>query len=69
MSSNNLSCLERGTTGMSVPTLMALCKVLEVASDYILFGNKASTGENPISSLVSKLPENKQHHAEKLLCY
>ena len=67
MSSNNLSCLERGTTGISVPTLMALCKVLEVSADYILFGNESSNCENPISTLLSKLPENKQHQAERLL--
>ena len=33
MSSQNLSCLERGTTGISIPTLMSLCKALDVSSD------------------------------------
>lgn len=39
MSAKNLSSLERGTTGISIPTLMALCKALDTSSDYILFGN------------------------------
>ena len=67
MSPNNLSCLERGTTGISVPTLMALCAALDVSSDYILFGNKAGERDNTVSYLMSKLPESKQHQAEKIL--
>ena len=67
MSSKNLSSLERGTTGISIPTLMALCKTLETSSDYILFGNDCNAHQNPLNALLSKLPEEKQRHAEKLL--
>ena len=67
MSSKNLSSLERGTTGISIPTLMALCKALDTSSDYILFGNDCNVHKSPINTLLSKLPEDKQHHAEKLL--
>ena len=67
MSSKNLSCLERGTTGLSVPTLISLCNVLDISSDYILFGNEDNKTSNPICNLLSKLPDEKQHQAEKLL--
>lgn len=67
MSAKNLSCLERGTTGISIPTLMTLCKALEVSADYILFGNEAGERQSTVSILLSKLPEQKQHQAEKLL--
>ena len=67
MSSKNLSNLERGTTGISIPTLMALCKALESSSDYILFGNECNAHKNPLTTLLSKLPEEKQRYAEKLL--
>ena len=67
MSAKNLSSLERGTTGISIPTLMALCKALETSSDYILFGNDCNTHQSPLNTLLSKLPEDKQRYAEKLL--
>ena len=60
MSSQNLSCLERGTTGISIPTLISLCKALDVSADYILFGNEAKNQQSPISIMLSKLPQQKQ---------
>ena len=66
MSAKNLSSLERGATGISIPTLMALCKALETSCDYILFGNNNSQ-QTTINTLLSKLPENKQSYAEKIL--
>ena len=67
MSAKNLSCLERGTTGISIPTLIALCKALGVSSDYILFGNDTGDKQSTVGILLSKLPEQKRHQAEKLL--
>lgn len=67
MSAKNLSSLERGITGISIPTLMALCKALDTSSDYILFGNDCNTHQSPLNTLLSKLPEEKQRHAEQLL--
>lgn len=37
-----ISYIECGKKGMSLTTLMKLCKALEVSSDYILFGDNAS---------------------------
>lgn len=67
MSSKNLSCLERGTTGLSLSTLVALSRALEVSTDYILFGNDSGKLNNTATLLLSKLPEKKQIQAEKVL--
>lgn len=67
MNPQNLSCLERGITGMSISSLIALCDALEVSADYILFGDEVKNHQNTASILLSKLPENKRIHAEKLL--
>lgn len=67
MSTNNLSFLECGNTGLSVPTLMALCTHLDVSSDYILFGTKEKTDSSPLAALLSELDESQQLVAEQLL--
>lgn len=38
VSTKTISAIERGKNGISVATLMDLCKYLEVSTDYILFG-------------------------------
>ena len=67
MSSKNFSQLERGMTGISVSTLIALCKCLEVSSDYLLFGIETSAQSSSVSILLSQLSETEQIYAEKLL--
>lgn len=67
MSSKNFSQLERGMTGISVASLIALCKCLEVSADYILFGAENNTQENAVNILLSQLNEKEQIYAEKLL--
>jgi len=67
MNPQNLSCLERGVTGMSISSLIAICDALEVSSDYILFGDDAKQKQDTASILLSKLPEQKRIQAEKLL--
>lgn len=39
----HISDIERGVCGLSVTTLIKLCRTLEVSADYLLFG-KAGTG-------------------------
>lgn len=67
MSTNNLSFLECGNTGLSVPTLMELCRHLDVSSDYILFGTQQSSQFSPITTVLSELNEEQQLVAEQLL--
>lgn len=67
MSSKNFSQLERGATGLSLATLIALCKSLDVSADYILFGMEENRQNNTVTKLLSKLDEKEQLYAEKLL--
>ena len=67
MSSKNFSQLERGMTGISISSLIALCKCLEVSSDYILFGAENSTQNSSVGILLSQLTEKEHIYAEKLL--
>ena len=67
MNPQNLSCLERGVTGMSISSLIAICDALDVSADYILFGDEAKQRKDTASILLSKLPEQKRIQAERLL--
>ena len=67
MSSKNFSQLERGMTGISVSSLVALCKCLDISADYILFGTDVSSQNNSVNILLSQLSEKEQIYAEKLL--
>ena len=67
MSAKNFSQLERGATGLSLATLIALCKSLDVSDDYILFGMEENRQNNTVTKLLSKLDEKEQLYAEKLL--
>ena len=46
-----LAELERGRTGISVKTLVAVCKLLGLSADYVLFGEERSED----SMLLDKL--------------
>ena len=67
MNPKNVSRLENGTMGLSLSTLVALSRALEVSADYILFGNNGVNLNNTATLLLSKLPEKKQIQAEKVL--
>lgn len=67
MSSKNVSQLERGMTGISVSTLISICKVLDVSADYILFGIENKSQNNAVSIMLSELSEKEQIYAENLL--
>ena len=67
MNPKNVSRLENGTMGLSLSTLVALSRALEISADYILFGNDSNKLNNTATLLLSKLPEKKQIQAEKVL--
>ena len=50
-----ISRLERGMVGMSTNTLIRLCEVLKVSSDYILFGNVSSPDVSPVVNRLKYL--------------
>lgn len=66
MSSKNLSQLERGMTGISLSTLIGICKALDISADYILFGIE-NENKNAIDIMLSELSEKEQIYAENLL--
>ena len=43
LASKNVSAIERGAAGFSVPVLIRICDVLGVSSDEILFGARTDT--------------------------
>ena len=48
----SLSAIERGTVGVSLTTLLKICKVLSISSNSLLFEN---TPKNDIQSIVERL--------------
>ena len=67
MSAKNVSQLERGMTGISVSTLISICKILDVSADYILFGIKSAEQNSTVNIMLSQLSEQEQIYAENLL--
>lgn len=62
-----LSDAERGVTGMSLSTIMKLCTVLSVSSDFILFGHNLEKTPGPLSleARLSHLSETERSLIEK----
>ena len=63
----HISDMERGYAGISVDVLIKLCEVLEVDSDYILFGKMTVDRSNPFNKLLDKLSPQQALQAQKLL--
>jgi len=62
-----LSDAERGVTGMSLSTIIKLCTVLSVSSDYILFGYNENSSPNSLSidARIKHLSEQERSIIEK----
>lgn len=54
-SPQQISDIERGMCGLSVAKLVEVCKVLNVESDYILFGITPRNADNPINRYLAKM--------------
>lgn len=61
--------IERGTCGMSVETLLALAKLYECSTDFILFGhdNTGIAKKDPLLRKMERLPEEQQETCRKLI--
>lgn len=59
--------IERGERKVSLDTLIALSRILNVSIDYLLFGDVAHTLDNPISDLLSRLSPRQREDALKIL--
>lgn len=51
----NVSDIERGVVGISVGTLIRICKTLSVSSDSILFGFSNENDANHVAQRLGKL--------------
>lgn len=67
MSCQHISNIERGLGGVSVPSLMEICNILNVSADYILFGKATKEDGNPINKILEKLTPQQMAHAEEIL--
>ena len=63
----HISGVERGLTGVSIGTLMQLCKILDTDADYILFGKLTEGNNNPFNKLMKQLTPAQALYAEGLL--
>ena len=62
VSTQFLSDAERGVTGMSVSTIIKICTVLSVSTDFILLGCESNSTEDALSiySRVQQLSQQEQ---------
>ena len=60
LSTQYISDVERGASGISVPTLMGLCEILKISSDYILFGITESDEVKASIRMVSYMSKDEQ---------
>ena len=67
VSCQHISDIERGLNGMSVPSLMMLCRILDIDADYILFGTVTRSENNPITQIMSRMTPQQSLHAEEIL--
>ncbi|WP_270814701.1 helix-turn-helix domain-containing protein [Hungatella effluvii] len=64
--------IERGTCGMSIDTLIELTEILDISSDYILFGKKTGNEISNVSRacrILKQWDERKQERAVDLMKY
>ena len=52
----SLSAVERGTVGVSLSTLLRICKVLSVSSDVLLLGDPPKNDVQDLTSRLELLP-------------
>ena len=64
-----ISDLERGVVGVSVPTLMNLCRALNASSDFILFNDKGDDDEDVlmITRRIRRFSPMQRRAADKVL--
>ena len=55
--SQQVSNIERGLSGMSIPTLKAVCKALDADADYLLFGITAKSTDTVLSKYIKEMTD------------
>ncbi len=59
-SAQQMSNIERGTAGLSLDRFTDICTVLEVSSDYLLFGISAFSTKTILSKYIDKMTTEQQ---------
>ena len=67
VNSKHLSSVERGERGLSISSLMDLCKFLDIDADYILFGTITRDNNNPFNTLLLQMTPEQSQYAEELI--
>ena len=67
VSNQHISDIERGLNGMSIPSLMEICKALDTDADYILFGTYTRSSSNPINRILRRMTPTQSMYAEEML--
>ncbi len=67
VSCQHISDIERGINGISLSTLMDICKVLDTDADYILFGTMTRDNHNPLNKYLSQMTPQQSMYAEEIL--
>lgn len=62
-----LSQIECGKAGLSVPTLIALCNVLDVSPNYLLLSDIPDPLDDPLRSRMRGLTPQQVEDAERIL--
>lgn len=59
--------IELGVKGMSVPTLCRIAAVLNLSTDYILFGVNTEEFNSPAVTMLRRCPPDKLPYAEEIM--
>ena len=64
----SLSAIERGTVGVSLTTLLRICKVLSISSNSLLFENTPKNDVQDITGRLERLTPAQFEIAKAVLC-
>lgn len=64
----SLSAIERGTVGVSLSTLLRVCKVLSISSNSLLFENTPKNDVQAITERLERLTSEQFAIANEILC-
>ena len=56
ISPQNVSCVERGLTGVSLTVLRRMCEILQVSSDSLLMDTRSDNDADAIAQRLRQLP-------------
>jgi len=61
------SDIELGLKGMSVGTLCRIASVLQLSTDYILFGFNECSGESPVNMMIQRCAPKMRKYLEEII--